>query len=135
MAKRRNTPELNLTPELPEVRSSDFNLFYKPEVEPLPAGLETFAKSLDAFVNDGLVDAYVLNEKKKKKEGEAQAEKDFKSGKESSESDSEIKANKTSFFNLSNKGKLPKEANPYYLKKFVMFLPFSSIVKFLSNKP
>ena len=118
MAKRRNTPELNLTPELPEVRSSDFNLFYKPEVEPLPAGLETFAKSLDAFVNDGLVDAYVLNEKKKKKEGEAEAEKDFKSGKESSESDSEIKANKTSFFNLSNKGKLPKEANPYYLEKY-----------------
>ena len=33
MAKRRNTPELNLTPELPEVRSSDFNLFYKQEVE------------------------------------------------------------------------------------------------------
>ena len=32
MARKKTT--LNLTPELPEVRSTDFNLFYKPEVAP-----------------------------------------------------------------------------------------------------
>ena len=61
-------PRLDLSPELPEVRSEDFNLFYKPETEPLPAGLEKFSRSLSAFVSDGLVDQYVLQEKKKKKE-------------------------------------------------------------------
>ena len=68
-------PTLDLTPELPEVRSEDFNLFYKPEVKPLPAGLEQFSKSLSAFVSDGMVDAYVVSEKKKKKEGGAEAKK------------------------------------------------------------
>ena len=34
MAKKRTTPELNLTPELPEVVSRDFNLFFKPDPEP-----------------------------------------------------------------------------------------------------
>ena len=57
---KRTTPTLDLTPELPEVRSEDFNLFYKPETKPLPAGLEQFSRSLDAFVSDGLVDAYVI---------------------------------------------------------------------------
>ena len=46
MAKRRIKPELNLQPELPQVLSEDFNLFYKPQAEPLPAGLENFTKSL-----------------------------------------------------------------------------------------
>ena len=41
-------PTLNLTPELPEVRSEDFNLFYRPEAEPLPQGLKDFANSLDS---------------------------------------------------------------------------------------
>ena len=35
MAKRRTTPELNLPKELPQVLSTDFNLFYKPEAEPV----------------------------------------------------------------------------------------------------
>tara|TARA_S200000501_G_scaffold45870_1_gene37095 strand:- start:5075 stop:6898 length:1824 start_codon:yes stop_codon:yes gene_type:complete len=114
------TPELNLTPELPEVRSEDFNLFYKPEAEPLPQGLKEFANSLDRFVNDGLVDAVVLSEKKKKKEGEAQAEKDYKTGKkiDTKEIEKEQKYNKLSFFKKSGKGELPKEANPYYLDKY-----------------
>ena len=68
-------PILDLTPELPEVRSEDFNLFYKPETKPLSSGLELFARSLDVFVSDGMVDAHVVTEKKKKKEGEAEAQK------------------------------------------------------------
>ena len=43
----RKTPKLDLTPELTEPNSEDFNLFYKPETKPLPAGLEIFASSLD----------------------------------------------------------------------------------------
>ncbi len=35
MAKRRTTPELNLQKELPQVLSTDFNLFYEPEAEPV----------------------------------------------------------------------------------------------------
>ena len=42
----RQTPKLDLTPELTEPNSEDFNLFYKPETKPLPAGLEIFASSL-----------------------------------------------------------------------------------------
>ena len=52
MAKKRTTPELNLTPELPEVVSRDFNLFFKPDAEPEIAGLKEFTRSLDNFVND-----------------------------------------------------------------------------------
>ena len=37
MAKEEHL-NLNLTPELPEVVSQDFNLFYKPEVAPVDAG-------------------------------------------------------------------------------------------------
>ena len=43
------TPELDLKPEAPEVLSRDFNLFYRPEAEPLPAGLKEFASALDSF--------------------------------------------------------------------------------------
>ena len=42
MAKRRNTPTLELTPELPQVRSRDFNLFYRPERRPQDAGVKEF---------------------------------------------------------------------------------------------
>ena len=63
MAKRRTTPELNLQPELPKVLSQDFNLFYKPQVEPEVAGMEEFTKSLDAFVNQGLTKKVLADEK------------------------------------------------------------------------
>ena len=66
MAKRRTTPELNLQAELPQVLSTDFNLFYKPQAEPVPAGLENFTKSLDAFVNQGLTKKVLADEKKEK---------------------------------------------------------------------
>ncbi len=62
MAKRRTTPELNLQPELPKVLSQDFNLFYKPQAEPLTAGLEEFTKSLDSFVNQGLTKKVLADE-------------------------------------------------------------------------
>ena len=110
-------PTLNLTPELPEVRSEDFNLFYRPEAEPLPQGLKDFANSLDRFVNDGLVDAYVVNEKKKKKEGEAEAEKDVRMGKKI-DTEKEVEKNKLGFFKKTSSGEFPKEANPYYLDKY-----------------
>jgi hypothetical protein len=110
-------PTLNLTPELPEVRSEDFNLFYRPEAEPLPQGLKEFSDSLDRFVNDGLVDAVVLSEKKKKKEGEAEAEKDYKTGKKI-DTEKEVEKNKLGFFKKTSSGEFPKEANPYYLDKY-----------------
>ena len=116
MAYRR-TNSLDLSPELPEVRSEDFNLFYRPEAEPLPQGLKDFANSLDRFVNDGLVDAYVVNEKKKKKEGEAEAEKDVRMGKEI-DTEKELKKNKLGFYKKTSNGTIPKEANPYYLDKY-----------------
>ena len=101
-------PKLDLTPELPEVRSEDFNLFYRPETKPLPAGLAQFARSLDIFVSDGMVDAYVIKEKKKKKEGEAEAQKVW----------AETEANKKGFNQQVNSGKIPKEASPYFIDKY-----------------
>ena len=50
--KKRTTPELNLKPEERIVLSSDFNLFYKPETEPLPSGVENFVASLTKLSND-----------------------------------------------------------------------------------
>ena len=47
MAKRRTTPELNLQKELPKVLSTDFNLFYEPEAEPVDKSVDIFTKSLD----------------------------------------------------------------------------------------
>jgi hypothetical protein len=41
---------LNLTPELPQVVSRDFNLFYTPQKEPEIAGLKEFTSALDNFV-------------------------------------------------------------------------------------
>ena len=104
----RTTPELDLKPELTEPNSEDFNLFYKPETKPLPAGLEIFARSLDIFVNDGAVDAYVVGQKKKKKTGEAEATKLF----------NDTEANKRGFKKQVDSGAIPKEANPYFIDKY-----------------
>ena len=51
MAKKSRyvTPDLDLKPEAQEVLSRDFNLFYRPEEKPLPAGLKEFASALDSF--------------------------------------------------------------------------------------
>ncbi len=49
MGRKKTT--LNLTPELPEVRSTDFNLFYRPEQAPRDTSIDIFTKSLDRFVN------------------------------------------------------------------------------------
>ena len=62
----RETPKLDLTPELTEPNSEDFNLFYKPETKPLPAGLEIFAQSLDRFVNEHLKSNQILAKYQKK---------------------------------------------------------------------
>jgi hypothetical protein len=104
----RTTPTLDLKPELTEPNSEDFNLFYKPETKPLPAGLEIFARSLDIFVNDGAVDAYVVGQKKKKKTGEAEATKLF----------NDTEANKRGFKKQVDSGAIPKEANPYFIDKY-----------------
>ena len=74
MAKRRIKPELNLQPELPQVLSEDFNLFYKPEAEPEIAGLKEFSNDyqivlpahprLKKYINDNDVEhenIFILN--------------------------------------------------------------------------
>ena len=77
MAKRRTTPELNLQKELPQVLSTDFNLFYKPDVAPVDPSVEAFTKSLDAFVKGAGTDLTILKEVKEKETNEAQAIKDY----------------------------------------------------------
>ena len=68
MAKKSyEAPKLDLKTEEPEVLSRDFNLFYRPEAEPLPAGLKEFASALDSFSQKGAVQATLLSEKKVKK--------------------------------------------------------------------
>ena len=49
MAKRRTTPELNLQKELPQVLSTDFNLFYKPDVAPVDPSVEAIYKIIRRF--------------------------------------------------------------------------------------
>ena len=81
MAKRRTTPELNLK-ELPQVLSTDFNLFYKPEARPVDPSVELFTKSLDRFVSGAGTDLVIAGEIKEKKVNEAQAIKDYNENKE-----------------------------------------------------
>lgn len=101
----RKKTELNLQAELPEVRSTDFNLFYKPEIAPRDKSIDIFTKSIDNFVNNAGT-AMVLNAEKKEKEvNEAEALKQFND-------------NRTGFNEAVKKGEIPKEANPYFQEKY-----------------
>ena len=99
------TPDLNLVPEAPEVLSRDFNLFYRPEEKPLPAGLKEFASALDRFSQRGAVQGALLAETKVKKSESAKALKDH----------IELKLK---FRDAVKDGKIDKNANPYYLEKY-----------------
>ena len=101
----RKKTELNLQAELPEVRSRDFNLFYRPEVAPIDKSVAIFAKSIDNFVNNAGT-AMVLNAEKKEKElNEAEAVKQFNQ-------------NKKGFKDAVESGEIPKEVNPYFQQKY-----------------
>ena len=104
MAKRRTTPELNLQKELTQVLSTDFNLFYKPDVAPVDKSVDEFTKSLDAFVKGAGTDLTILKEVKEKETNEAQAIKDYNE-------------NRDKFAKQVENGLIPKEANPYYIEK------------------
>ena len=82
MAKRNNPqlPSLNLNPELPQVVVRDFDLFYRPQVKPLPQGLEEFTKALENFASDGLTKNAILSREKIRKEQEAEAEIEYQIG-------------------------------------------------------
>ena len=69
----RKTPKLDLTPELPEVVSRDFNLFYRPEAEPEIAGMKEFTASLDNFVNGAGSSMVIADLTKQKKVSSAEA--------------------------------------------------------------
>ena len=106
MAKRtRNIPDLNLEPEEQKVLSTDFNLFYRPQEEPLPAGMKEFTNALDNFVNGGASKAVIGAEVKLKKSERAKALKDYKE-------------NKGKFRDAVKNGEIDKTANPYYLEKY-----------------
>ena len=64
MASKRKTPELKLNEEEPLVLSRDFNLFYRPQEKPLPAGTENFIKSLDNFITGAGASMVIASEYK-----------------------------------------------------------------------
>ena len=101
----RKTPDLNLQPEEQKVLSTDFNLFYRPQEAPLPAGMKEFTASLDNFVNGGATKAVIGAEVKMKKSERAKALKDYKE-------------NKGKFRDAVKNGEIDKTANPYYLEKY-----------------
>ena len=101
----RKTPTLDLTPELPEVVSRDFNLFYRPEAEPEIAGMKEFTASLDNFVNGAGSAMVIASTVKEKKVNSAQAVKDYAE-------------NKIKFRDAVKSGQIDKTANPFYLEKY-----------------
>jgi hypothetical protein len=101
----RSPVGLNLTPELPQVVSRDFNLFYTPQPEPLPAGVKEFASALDNFVNNGGTKATLLAEQEQKQIGVAEAQQAMLN-------------NQESFKELVKSGAIPPTANPYFLEKY-----------------
>jgi hypothetical protein len=101
----RKETKLNLQAELPEVRSTDFNLFYRPEQAPVDKSVAIFTRSIDNFVN-GAGTAMVLSAEKKEKElNEAEAIEQFNK-------------NRSGFNNAVKRGEIPKEANPYFQEKY-----------------
>lgn len=107
MAKKssRTPTGLNLTPELPEVASRDFNLFYTPQKEPEIAGLKEFTSALDNFINSGGTKAVLASEAEDKKINSAQAQQDYAQ-------------NKLAFKEAIKAGQIDATANPYYLEKY-----------------
>ena len=107
MAKKssRTPTGLNLTPELPEVASRDFNLFYTPQKEPEIAGLKEFTSALDNFINSGGTKAVLASEAEDKKINSAQAQQDYAQ-------------NKLAFKEAIKSGQIDATANPYYLEKY-----------------
>jgi hypothetical protein len=104
--KSSRTPTgLNLTPELPEVASRDFNLFYTPQKEPEIAGLKEFTSALDNFVSGGGTKAVLASEAEDKKINSAQAQQDYAQ-------------NKLAFKEAIKAGQIDATANPYYLEKY-----------------
>lgn len=105
MASKRNTPSLDLSPELPEVVSRDFNLFYKPDPKPEIAGLREFTRSLDNFVSGAGTSMALVAEQREKTENENLAVQRHL----------ELKS---SFNDAVKKGDIPKEVNPYFIQKY-----------------
>ena len=103
--KDRRNPELNLVPEEQKVLSTDFNLFYRPQEAPLPAGMKEFTSALDNFVNGGATKAVIGAEVKMKKSEQAKALKEYNE-------------NKGKFRDAVKNGEIDKTANPYYLEKY-----------------
>jgi hypothetical protein len=104
--KSSRTPiGLNLTPELPEVASRDFNLFYPQQKEPEIAGLKEFTSALDNFINSGGTKAVLESEAEDKKINSAQAQQDYLQ-------------NKLAFKDAIKAGQIDVTANPYYLEKY-----------------
>ena len=101
----RKTPQLNLQAELPEVRSTDFNLFYKPQAKPVDKSVEVFTRSLDNFVNNAGTSLTLLAEAKEKEINEAEAVAKYNE-------------NRINFNKAVEKGDIPKEANPYFIEKY-----------------
>ena len=101
----RRTPELNLTPELPEVVSQDFNLFFKPEVAPVDESVIKLTQAMDNFVNDAGTKMVISSERKLKKEEVAKAERDYIE-------------NKKKFRDAVKDGTIDKTANPYYIEHY-----------------
>ena len=101
----RNKTELNLQAELPQVRSTDFNLFYTPEAKPVDKSIDIFTRSIDNFVNNAGTAMVINAEKKVKKEDEAKAIEQFNK-------------NRLGFNDAVKRGEIPKEASPYFQEKY-----------------
>ena len=102
---KRKTPDLDLTPEASQVVARDFNLFYKPEEEPVDPTVGIFLKSLDDFVNQAGTKMVMAGEKKLKDVGEAEAKKQ------------RVESQK-SFKKAVEAGEIDKNANPYLIDKY-----------------
>jgi len=101
----RKNPELNLAPELPEVTSRDFNLFYSPQAPIVDRSVKAFTQSLDNFVNGAGFAIAQVSEKKLKQSEEADAVKAYNT-------------NRLAYNQAVEKGLVPKEANPYFINKY-----------------
>ena len=118
----RKKTELNLQAELPEVRSTDFNLFYKPQEEPVDDSITNFTKSLDNFINGAGTGLVLQAEKKEKELNEAEAIEQFNK-------------NRKGFSDAVNSGDIPKEANPYFIEKYKELTLNKAYEKYINSEP
>ena len=104
-SKKERKTDLGFKNEEPEVVAKDFNLFYRPDEMTVDPAVDTFVKSLDAYVKGAGTKGVLLAEHKEKELSVAEAVQ-------------ERAKNKKDLKSAVESGQIDENANPYLIEKY-----------------